>query len=102
MGVRDKSNTEFFKEPLHCNIRIYFSPIYKKRLIEIKEENNFEEREIINRLIDLSYVETGKDLSWFRKSLIKRLKKGVGYSYIVQLKLIYIIIGDYLKRIENV
>lgn len=82
-------------------IRLYLSPFQKAKVIKLKQELNLSSRELFVHLLDSMLLDDVKDIAWFRYSLSKRLKKGVGYSYIIQLKLLYSIIGIFLKKINH-
>lgn len=80
--------------------RITLSPIYLKKFNKLKTELGLNNRELIYYLIDYIEIEDTKQLSFFRNKLTKRLKQGVGLSYIIQIKIIKTIIETFLKKIN--
>ncbi len=90
-----------FSENISSNrLRFCFSPVYKKRFVDLQNELGLSNRELLYFLIDNVNVEETKSLSLFRKKLNKKIKQGVGLDYIIQLKLLYTTIEIFLKKIN--
>lgn len=92
---------DFNTEDSACRLRLIFSPKQKIQILQISRELNLSTRDTVLYLLKAVYLEESYELGLFRNKLNKRLKKGVGQSYILQLKLLYILIGTFLKRINS-
>ena len=58
-------------------------------------------RQILREGVRLHEMAEHKDIRLMRERLMKRLGKGVSRAYIIELKILYVMLGHYLQRIEE-
>lgn len=79
-------------------LRITFSPKYLVKINELRKTTGLTNARLIGRLIDVAYAEDAGTIELIRKGIVKRIKNGVGYGYMTQLKLLHTVLTYYLKR----
>lgn len=84
------------------DLRISLAPVYRKKLQQIEAELGLSTREALIALIDLYFLETSSSVKILNKNILKRLSKGVNKSFLIQLKLLYTLLGHFLKKIRYI
>lgn len=86
------------KSQVYPQIKVLLSEQYRQKLRDIEINHKLNLKSSIYFLIDLYYLETPEILELFLKLLLIRLNKGLNKSFVIRLKSIYIVLGQFLKK----
>ncbi len=92
----------YLAKELDKPIRINLPVSYRLKLLEIEREHSLGTKEAIAFLIDLYYLENPYSLEVIKKRILSRIAKGINGRYLLQLKLIYVALGHFLKKVRYI
>jgi hypothetical protein len=69
-----------------------------QRFIKLKSNPNDSNTETFLKLLNLHSLNNSQSLRYFKSILSSRIYLGVGYSFICELRLLYTLIGHFLKK----
>ena len=77
---------------------ISLSPIYRDKYNKLRKITGLNNRKLLPKLLDIVFAEDSDSIKLIRRAIAYRIKAGVGYGYMVQLRLLHTILTVYLKR----
>lgn len=99
MGV---DSLETVAKEINKPIKLSLSFSHRVKLIEIERQYGLSTKEAMAFLIDFYYLEEPYHLRVAKTQILSRIAKGVNGRFLLQLKLIYIALGHFLKRIRYI
>jgi hypothetical protein len=86
--------------PKNKNLKISISYNYYLEYVRLQKELKLTSPALMVELIENYKVNHPHHLKNMRRGILARINRGVGYEYILQLKLLYYALGHFLKRIR--
>lgn len=74
------------------------TPVYEKKVEDLKKELSKPNNWLGIRLIDIVFVEDADAIATIRRHIVRRIQAGVGQSYMVQLSLLHKMLTIFLRR----